>query len=65
MPFDRLDDLPDQIKDNLPRQAQEIWMEAYNSALSEYGEEETAAKVAWAAVKNKYKKSESGEWSEK
>jgi len=40
-------------------------MEAYNSALSEYGEEETAAKVAWAAVKNKYKKTESGEWSEK
>jgi cation transport regulator len=66
--------LPDGVKDNLPKHAQEIYMEAYNSAHDEYRDpdkrkgdaslEETAAKVAWAAVKQKYEKSE-GKWRAK
>ena len=66
MPYQKISDLPDSVKDNLPKHAQEIYMAAYNSAWEEYDEpeerrgdsahEETAHRVAWAAVKKKYKK---------
>ncbi|HML94106.1 MAG TPA: putative cation transport regulator ChaB [Thermodesulfobacteriota bacterium] len=74
MPYDRKSELPDSVKDNLPKHAQEIYKEAYNSAWDEYKDpderrgdasrEETAHKVAWAAVKNKYEKKD-GKWRKK
>src|SRR5690606_5116375 len=61
MPYDRITDLPDSVRDNVPKHAQEIYKEAFNSAWDEYKDaddrrgdasrEETAHKVAWAAVK--------------
>jgi cation transport regulator len=65
MPYKTLNDLPDAVKDNLPHHAQEIFKEAFNSASEEYKEEETAFKVAWSAVKNKYEKDGDGNWVEK
>jgi cation transport regulator len=76
MPYDKLSELPDSVRDNLPKKAQEIYKEAYNSAWEQYKDpaerrgdasrEETAHKVAWAAVKNKYEKDEqSGHWHQK
>lgn len=76
MPYNSLDELPDSVRDNLPNHAQEIYMKAFNNAWEEYADpeerrgdasrEETAHKVAWAAVKNVYKKDEeSGEWKKK
>ena len=76
MPYKKVSDLPDSVKNNLPKHAQEIYMEAYNSAWDEYDEpqarrsgtthEETAHKVAWTAVKKKYEKNEkTGEWKPK
>jgi cation transport regulator len=76
MPYDKIKELPDSVRDNLPKHAQEIYMEAYNSAWDQYKDpddrrgdasrEETAHKVAWNAVKKKYEKDEkSGEWKEK
>jgi cation transport regulator len=67
MPYYKgLDALPDSVKDNLPKGAQNIYMEAYNSAWDQYKDpqerrgdasrEETAHKVAWNAVKKKYEK---------
>jgi cation transport regulator len=66
MPYDRNTDLPDSVHDNLPRHAQTIYREAFNSAFEEYKDpddrrgdasrEETAHKVAWSAVKQKYRK---------
>ncbi|GIT97817.1 ChaB family protein [Sulfurovum sp. TSL1] len=74
MPYDTLNDLPDSVKENLPKHAQEIYKKAYNSAWDEYADaedrynndsrEETAHKVAWAAVKQSYEKKE-GEWIKK
>lgn len=74
MPYDRKSELPDSVKDNLPKHAQEIYKEAYNSAWDEYKDpddrrgdasrEETAHKVTWAAVKNKYGKKD-GKWVKK
>lgn len=69
MPYDKRSELPEQVKDNLPRHAQEIWKEAYNSAHEQYSDQDdtqqTAARVAWSAVKNKYNKNDEGEWVEK
>lgn len=72
MPYDRLSDLPDNVRNNLPKHAQEIYREAYNSAWDQYSDpddrrgddsrEETAHKVAWAAVKNEYRKNDDGDW---
>ena len=66
MPYDRKSELPDNVKDNLPEHAQEIYRAAFNSAYDEYKDpdkrrgkssrEETAHKVAWAAVKKEYHK---------
>ena len=63
MPYEKLSDLPDNVRNNLPKHAQEIYQAAYNSAEEQYGEEDRAHRVAWSAVKNKYEKDEeSGEW---
>jgi len=46
MPYD-VAELPKGVKDNLPKHAQEICMEAYNHAWEEYHhEEERARRVA-------------------
>jgi cation transport regulator len=62
MPYQTLSDLPDSVRHHLPKHAQEIFRAAFNSALDEYGEEERAFQVAWAAVKRKYEKGENGNW---
>ena len=56
MPYKSTTDLPDSVKNNLPKHAQEIFKEAFNSAEKQYNDEERAFKVAWAAVKKKYTK---------
>ena len=49
------------MKNNLPKPAQEIYKEAFNSAEEQYGEEDRAH-LAWSAVENKYEKNEKGNW---
>lgn len=76
MPYSSTSDLPDNVRNVLPAHAQEIYMEAFNSAWDQYdrpeerrgdsSREETAHRVAWAAVKNKYEKDDqTGRWKEK
>lgn len=75
-PYQKISELPDNVKDNVPAHAQEIYMEAYNSAWNQYKDsedrradssrEETAHRVAWSAVKQKYDKDEkTGKWKRK
>lgn len=75
MPYSSIRDLPESVQDNLPKHAQEIYRSAYNSAWEQYenpedrrgdaSHEETAHRVAWAAVKEVYEKNDSGEWVKK
>lgn len=65
MPYQEINALPDSVKNHLPKHAQEIFLAAFNSAIDEYDEEETAFKVAWSAVKHKYEKGEDGNWHKK
>ncbi len=52
MPYKTVSDLPDSVRDHLPKHAQEIFRAAFNNAEREYGEEERAFRGAWAAVKD-------------
>ena len=62
--YQRLADLPKGVRDNLPKHGQEIYRAAFNNAWEEYDHDERrAGRVAWAAVKEKYKKDEpTGKW---
>jgi cation transport regulator len=65
MPYNKVSELPDSVRDNLPKHAQDIYRAAYNSAWEQYGHDESRAhKVAWAAVEKKYHKNEDGKWVE-
>jgi cation transport regulator len=65
MPYNQITQLPDSVRNNLPKHAQEIYKEAFNSAEEQYGEESRTHRVAWSAVENKYEKNENGNWVEK
>ncbi|MGB3635960.1 MAG: ChaB family protein [Rubrobacteraceae bacterium] len=58
-------ELPKGVKNNLPKHAQEIYKEAFNSAEEQYGEESRARRVAWGAVEQKYEKNQNGNWVKK
>jgi cation transport regulator len=71
MPYESVSDLPEPVRKALPVEAQKIFLAAYNNAWNEYEDpenrkgnasrEEVAFKVAWAAVKKKYRK-ENDRW---
>lgn len=65
MPYKQIDDLPESVKEHLPKHAQEIFRAAFNSAVEEYSEEERAFRVAWSAVKRDYEKGDDGQWHKK
>ena len=67
MPYRDLKDLPEGVRDNLPKHAQEIYRAAYNSAWDQYDHDEPRAhRVAWGAVERDYEKDEdSGRWHKK
>ncbi|WAJ72466.1 ChaB family protein [Catenovulum adriaticum] len=72
MPYSNRSELPSSVKDNLPKHAQDIYKEAFNSAWDTYKNSEdrdsdddretVAHKVAWSAVKNTYHKNANGDW---
>lgn len=62
VPYTENVDLPLSVQNRLPPHAQDIYREAFNHALQQYGHDEvTAARVAWAAVERRYEKRE-GRW---
>jgi cation transport regulator len=76
MPYEQTEELPARVKLNLPLHAQEIYLAAFDNAWKEYADpekrhgeesrEETAHRVAWAAVKRRYRKNpRTGKWEEK
>ena len=74
-PYESAGELRPNLRDILPGHAQEIYVAAYNNALEQYRDpadrrgdaslEETAHRVAWAAVKEEYEKGSNGEWHRK
>lgn len=64
MPYKSRDELPESVRKHLPPHAQDIYKDAFNSAWERYHDESRAHRIAWAAVKRKYHKDESGQWVE-
>ena len=60
MPYRVNADLPPSVRDHLPEHAQDIYREAFNHAFAAHAgdprQEEAAHRIAWAAVKRRYKK---------
>jgi cation transport regulator len=60
MPYPTIEDLPAAIRHHLPEHAQEIFRSAFNHAWQSYtahaDREAIAHRVAWAAVKRRYRK---------
>jgi cation transport regulator len=76
MPYNKISELPENLRGILPKHAEEIYIAAFNSAWDQYKDpddrrgddtrEEVAHKVAWAAVKNDYEKDDAtGKWKKK
>jgi cation transport regulator len=71
MQYNSIVDLPEPVRNNLPKLAQVIYMKAFNNAWKQYDDpderrenasrEEVAHKVAWSAVKQVYQK-RNGKW---
>jgi cation transport regulator len=63
MPYQSNEDLPRSIREHLPSHAQDIFREAFNHSYASYGGDESIAfRVAWAAVKHRFERSEDGSW---
>lgn len=73
MPYASINELPESVMNVLPKHAQEIYKEAFNSAYQQYDKpeerrddasrEETAHRVAWSAVKKAgYEKGDDDKW---
>ncbi len=62
MPYAANEDLPPSVRAHLPSHAQDVYRAAFNHAWERYGgDEPTAYRVAWAAVKRLYVK-QHGQW---
>ena len=62
MPYNKIDELPQEIKEGLPQAAQQIFVAAFNASQKDGLSEEGAQKVAWNSVKNQYEKGADGQW---
>lgn len=73
MPYKSINELPENVRNVLPGHAQDVYKEAFNSAYDQYdtpeerrddaSREETAHRVAWAAVKKAgYEKGSDDRW---
>ncbi len=57
MPYASNDELPPAVSNHLPPHAQDIFREAFNHAWQQHGgDEATAFRIAWSAVKRSYRK---------
>jgi cation transport regulator len=76
MPYQKTADLPASVRAHLPAHAQQIFLNAYNNAWDQYAapsqrrgaesQEESAFRVAWAAVKRDYQTNDAtGQWEPK
>lgn len=62
MPYSKIDELPQDIKDELPQGAQQIYLAAFNASQSDGLSEDSARQVALNSVKNQYEKRSDGQW---
>jgi cation transport regulator len=67
MPYQKIEDLPNSVRDALPSAGQKTFLAVFNSAWSgdckDRDDRETRAfRVAWGAIKKSFHQNEAGEW---
>jgi len=62
MAYDSVEELPNEVRQKLPHDAQKIFMTAFNGASSDGMSDEAATKLAWNTVKNSYEEGSDGQW---
>jgi cation transport regulator len=62
MAYENIEQLPEEVKSQLPRGAQQIFLAAFNSASSDGLSESNASQLAWNSVKTQYKQGSEGHW---
>ncbi len=65
MAYEKLEDLPNEIRENLPEGGQRIFMAAFKSASSDGLNEQEATEVGWNSVRNIYVQGPDGRWQQK
>jgi cation transport regulator len=60
-----INELPGEIREQLPEHAQQIFVTALNAAQSNGFSEEGAREIAWNSVKNEYEPGSDGKWQRK
>lgn len=62
MSYHNVEDLPQELKEQLPENAQHIFLAAFNAASSDGMSEEGAQEVAWSSVRNQFQQGSDGKW---
>jgi cation transport regulator len=65
MTYNRIEDLPDDVKNQLPPEAQQTFVENYNRSFIGGVGEESSLQVAWDAVKLNYEQGDGERWRRK
>jgi cation transport regulator len=60
-----INELPSEIREQLPEHAQQIFAAALSAAQSNGLSEEGAREIAWNSVKNEYESGNDGKWQRK
>lgn len=63
-PYEKIEDLPKNVRTSLTPDLQRIWKKAFNNAYEEYDDDDTAFKVAWRLIKRIAEK-KNGKWVRK
>jgi len=64
-PYQKIQDLPASIKDNMTEALQKIFLKTFNNAYEQYKNDSQAFRVAWAQIKKIAKQNKSGKWIKK
>ncbi|MGF1478704.1 MAG: ChaB family protein [Cyanophyceae cyanobacterium] len=65
MAYEKMEDLPADVREKLPEGGQKRFMAAFNSASSDGLSDEGATQVAWNSIKNEYEEGPDGKWQHK
>lgn len=62
MAYQKLENLPEEVREKLPQHGQQLFMAAFNAASEDGMDEKNATQVAWNSVKNSYQEDKDGNW---
>jgi cation transport regulator len=62
MAYNSIEELSQEIKEQMPQHAQQIFVAAFNAAQEDGMSEEGAREVAWNSVKNQFRQESDGKW---